>query len=36
MAEKAWELMFGSAVTEGVVTPPLDIFEGASLRRYRG
>ena len=36
MAEKAWELMFESRAETAVATPPLDIFEGASLRRYRG
>ena len=36
MAEKAWELMFESRAETAVVTPPLSIFEGTSLRRYRG
>ena len=36
MAEKAWELMFESRAETAVVTPPLSIFGGTSLRRYRG
>ena len=36
IAREAWELMFNSTENSAVVTPPLKIIEGASLRRYRG
>ena len=32
MAEKGWELMYNSTATEEVVTPPLQVLEGASCR----
>ena len=35
-AEKAWELMFESTAETAEETPLLEIFHGASLRRYRG
>ena len=35
VAEKAWELMFDSTAESAAVTPPLEIFNGASLRRCR-
>ena len=36
IAEKAWELMFDSTADNAEITLPLEILQGASLRKYRG
>ena len=36
IAQKAWELMFDSTLQSAALTPPLEILQGASLRKYRG